>query len=196
MILIRLFSLLIFCSLAILVRSQSIIEWDGKYQLQLSDFQSRATQIGESNIYSIHTTSGIQFAYAMSNAEFMMTKNFNSKVSCSFDRSAASIVASDSTLALDLVGFARYEFDLSELYARKLRKRIYEEKNAFSNTNFIQPIYDAIQKAFTERHTIASKETDLGQNREKLKTLHQDVLSEIEVLSEFCKTCKPVKKKK
>ncbi len=196
MILIRLFLLVIFCSLVSIVSSQSIIEWDGKYQLQLTDFQSRATQIGESNIYSIHTTSGIQFAYAMSNAEFMMTKNFNSKVSCSFDRSAASIVASDSTLALYLVGFARYEFDLSELYARKLRKRIYEEKSAFSNINFFQPIYNEIQQAFTERHTTAGKVTDLGRNQEKLKTLHQEVLDEIEELSEFCKACKPVKKKK
>lgn len=178
------------------VKGQNTIEWDGNYQLQLSDFQSSTTQVGGTNIYSLHTASSMDFSFYMSNGEFMFTKNFNSKVNCSFNRNAASLVAPDSLIATDLLSFARYEFDLSELYARKFRKRLFEEKGAFSDVNFFRPIYDEIQREFTERHTLAGRTTDLGRDREKLKQLHQEVLSEIEQLVDFCKTCKPPKKKK
>ena len=36
--------------IAIQANAQNTIEWDGKYQLQLSDFQSNATQIGNVKI--------------------------------------------------------------------------------------------------------------------------------------------------
>lgn len=177
------------------INGQNAIDWDGSYQLQLSDFQSSATQIGGTTMYSLHSASSLDFSFYMSNAEFMFTKNFNSKVNCSFNRSAASLVAPDTLIANDLLGFARYEFDLSELYARKLRKRLFEEKEAFSDANFFKPVYEEIQREFTERHTIAGKLTDLGRNREKLQEIHQEVLNEIEQLSDFCKKCKTPKKK-
>lgn len=189
---------LIFLFLAItnLSNGQNLIEWAKEYQLQLSDFQSAATQIGGGNTYSLHTASSLNFSFYMSNAEFMFTKNFNSKVSCSFNRVAASIVAPDSAIAMDLLLFARYEFDLSELHARKLRKKLYEEKAAFSSVDFFKPASEEIQQQFTQRHAIAAKATDLGKNREKLSELHKEVINEIDQLADFCKQCKPPKKKK
>ena len=181
--------------LALFARGQNTIDWDGTYQLQLSDFQSTSTRIGNVNVYSLHTASSIEFAYAMTSAEFMFTKNFNSKVSCSFKRDAASLIAPDSATALDLLAFARYEFDLSELYARKLRKSIFEKKGAFSDPAFFKPLFDENQGEFSERHAIAGNESDIGRNKEKLAELHREVLSEIEKLADFCKGCKPPKKK-
>jgi len=192
----RLLFLIAIFALTIIVKGQNTIEWDGNYHLQLSDFQSPTTQVGQSNFCSLHTASEMGFAFYMSNAEFMFTKNFNSKVNCTFQRDAASLVAPDSLTAMDLVNFARYEFDLSELYARKFRKKLFEEKGAFSDIGFIQPIYDSIQRDLTERHTVAGRLCDLGRDKEKLRVLHQEVLEEIKQLSDFCKTCKPPKKKK
>ncbi len=154
-------------------QAQNKIDWDGNYELQLSDFRSLSTQIGGSNIYSLHSGSSMDFSFYMSNAEFIFTKNFNSKVNCTFNRNVASIVAPDSLVAIDLLYFSRYEFDLYELYARKFRKRLFEQKGAFSDVNFFKPIYDEIQSELTERHTLAGRATDLGRNREKLKELHQ-----------------------
>lgn len=94
---------------------QNTVEWDGVYQLTFSDFQSPATEIGNSSMYSIHSGSGMYFSFYMSNAEFMFTKNFNSKVDCSFKRSSAALIAPDSSIAMNLLLFARYEFDLNEL---------------------------------------------------------------------------------
>ena len=177
------------------VQGQNTIEWDGKYQLQLSDFQSLATQIGEVNIYSLQTASSFDFSFYMNSIEFMSTKNFNSKVNCSFTKDAASLVAPDTLIALDLLEFSRYEFDLSELYARKFRKKIFENKKGFSGVSFFQPFYDEIQKEYVVKRTLAAQLTDLGRNREILSELHNEVLKEIQALADFCKICNPKKKR-
>jgi hypothetical protein len=175
---------------------QEAIDWDGVYQIQLVDFQSPTTQIGRGNFYSLYSGSTFDFTFHMSNGEFAFTKNFNSKVNCSFKRNIASLVAPDSARAFEMVNFSRYDFDLVELHARKLRKRLYDEKGAFSNAGFFQPIYDEIQKEYSERHILAARLTDLGHVQQKLKELHQEVLTEIEAYADFCKMCKPPKKKK
>ncbi len=186
---------------AMLVLSSTIsfarqsIEWDGIYQIKLADFQSPSTQIGEVNMYSLYAASGFEFSFHMSSAEFAFTKNFNSKVNCVFRPSLASLVAPDTLSALGLVALARYDFDLNELYARKFRKQLYENKGAFSSPSFFQPLYDQIQKEFLERSVAANQETQFGQDKEKLKELHDAVLKEVEELSDFCKACKPIKKK-
>ncbi len=177
-------------------KGQSTIEWDAKYQLQLSDFKSPATEIGGGTIYTLNAACGFDFSFHMTNAEFVFTKNFNSKVRCFLDRNAALMVAPDSLTAASLLDFARYEFDLAELYARRFRKKLYEEKGAFSNVNFFAPIYEEAQREFIERYTEAGKITNLGESSVRLKELHQEVLSEIAQLSDFCRLCKPPRKKK
>lgn len=175
---------------------QNTIEWNSDYELQFSDFRSPATQVGESNIFSLSTAAGFDFAFYMSNAQFMFTKNFNDKVNCTFNRDASVLVAPDSVTASDLLLFARYDFDLAELYARKLRKKLYEEKGAFSDMNFFRPVFNQLQQEFGVRHTAAAKTTELGRNREELLVLQKQVAQEIEQLNDFCKACKPAKKKK
>ena len=184
-----------FLLIAVQINAQNAIEWDGKYQIQLSDFKSKATQIGNVSSNSIQTASGLNFSIQMSNVEFMFTKNFNSKVSSTFKRESASIIATDTITAERMVKFAQYEFDLSELYARKLRKDLYVDKGTFSDISFLQPLYDAIQKDYVEEHGEASKKTNLGQKRDILIKLNDAVLLRIQELSDFCKTCKPPKKK-
>ena len=184
-----------FLLIAVQINAQNAIEWDGKYQIQLSDFKSKATQIGNVSSNSIQTASGLNFSIQMTNVEFMFTKNFNSKVSSTFKRESASIIATDTITAERMVKFAQYEFDLSELYARKLRKDLYVKKGTFSDISFLQPLYDAIQKDYVEEHGEASKKTNLGQKRDILIKLNDAVLLRIQELSDFCKTCKPPKKK-
>jgi len=189
-----LLTILVFTSTCL--KGQNIIDWDGVYKLQLADFQSPASEIGDVSVYSLNTMAAIDFAFHMTSGEFMFTKNFNSKVNCFFKKDASVIVANDTSTALKLLDFARFDFDLSELYARKFRKKLYDEKGAFSDASFFRPAFDQIQKEFVERHTLAAKETDIGRNSEKLSVLHHIVLTEIAELPDFCKTCKPAKKKK
>jgi hypothetical protein len=60
---------------------------------------------------------------------FYVSKEFK-KVNCPFQRDAGSLIAPDTITANKLL-ILLYEFDLSELYARKLRKEIYEQKGTF-----------------------------------------------------------------
>lgn len=181
---------------AVAANAQSVIQRDGKYQLQFSDFQSKATQLTGGRVSSLNSGDKIEFAYQMTNYEFMFTKNFNSKVGCTFNREAAVLVAPDEETANQLLNFARYEFDLTELYARKLRQRLYEGKNMASNGNFFQPVYDEVQKEYAARHATDAQEAEMGKNEAVLKEKHAQVLKEIEELADFCKTCKPAKKHK
>lgn len=174
---------------------QDVVDWDGSYQIQLSDFRSAGTRIGSVDIFSLNPACNFDFSFYMTNAEFMLTKNFNSRVNCSFRRNLATLVAPDTATAMSLVDFSRYEFDLSELYARKFRKKLFEEKGAFSNIKFMEPIYIQVQNDLAERHTLAASESDLGMKKEKLAELHEQVRREIEELNDYCKTCKPRKKK-
>ena len=182
--------------LSVTTHAQDKIEWDGLYELQLSDFQSPAMQIGSGNVYSLHPVSGFDFAIRMSNYEFMFTKNFNSKINNSFNREASALSSPDSATAMHMLQFARYQFDLSELYARKFRQKLFEQKNAFSDITFVQPAFNQIQQEYAERYSIAGTETDLGRNAEKLAELHLAVKEELAALADYCKTCKPSKKKK
>lgn len=53
----------------------------------------------------------------------MLTKNFNKNVTASFNPSSSWIQQGEGTDFL--LSYAQMEFDLLELYARKLRTRLY-----------------------------------------------------------------------
>ena len=174
--------------------SQNEINWDGKYQLKISDFQSSSTKVGDLKVNSFMIVIGADLNFGMSNIEFMFTKNFNSKINNSFKRQSSSIIAVDDQNAQAMVNLAQYGFDLSELYARKLRKKIFEEKRTLSDVSFLKPLYNENQKELNELISKTSNETNLGNEKDKLEKLHEQVLKEIEGLSDFCKDCKTPKK--
>jgi len=188
--------LLFFTLLISVGLSQSIIEWDPNYKIQLSDFQSSQTEISDTlTSYSIFPGANIDFSYYMSNAEFMFTKNFNAKVKTTFNKNAAIILAPDSITAEQLVLFGQYSFDLTELYSRKLRRELYENKGAFSSADFFKPIFNTLMEEFNAESAKVLKLTDLGRNTALLAQEHNRVLSEIALMSDFCSSCKPPKKK-
>lgn len=176
--------------------AQDIIEWLPDYRLKLSDFQSKSTQIGNVNHYSISPASRMDFSFSMSSYEFMLTKNFNSKVSTTFTRSASVLIAPDNELAQDLLKFAQLNFDLTELYARKYRKKLFESKGVLSDVNFFQEAYKGIEQEYNERVAEFGKLTNVGQADIRIEEAQVQVLKEIDELSEFCKSCKPKRKKK
>jgi hypothetical protein len=177
--------------------SQSVIDWKPGYQLQLTDFQSPETGINEQLTSStIFSGCKMEFGFQMSGGEFMFTRNFNSKAKTTFNRNAAVITAPDSVTAEQLVAFARFNFDLTELYTRKFRREMYEKKGAFSDFNFFQPIFNELQEELNAESARVSKATDLGRNAAVLAQEHERVLSEIDALSDFCFECKPPMKRK
>jgi hypothetical protein len=185
-----------FLFISIIAIGQDVVEWTPDLKLTISDFQSKSTQIGNVSHFSILPATRMDFSFYMSSYEFMLTKNFNSKVSTTFTRSASIIIAPDEEFAQKLLRFAQLNLDLTELYARKYRKKLFESKGVFSEVNFFQACYKDIEKEYNERAAEYGKLTDVGQSDVRIDEAQKQVIKEIEELSDYCKTCKPKKKKK
>ena len=187
-------SLLFFVLTNCLCAQENSIEWEPGHTFKIGDFQGSETVIQE-DIENVFVQSGVMldFAFQMSNVEFMFTKNFNSKVGCKFQKDAAVIMAPDSLAAQRLISLVEFDFDLSELYARKIRKELYENKKTFSDATFFQPYFD---KMIAERNKISSRvysDTDFGNKEAVLDREHEVVKKELNQFSHFCKECKPPK---
>lgn len=173
---------------------QEMMEWNPDYVLQLSDFQSPESEINAKlTSYSIYSGSKIDFSFNMNSVSFMFTKNFNSKIKAIFQKNLAVLVAPDTLTAQQLLQFGRYDFDLVELYARKIRKKIYEEKGTFTDAKFFQPIFNELQEEMNTVSAQVFKATDFGKDTALLQKEHDKVIDEINALSDFCMSCKPKK---
>src|SRR4051812_48034872 len=65
-----------FFMIAAFASGQDRFEWSEEYDLTMADFLGSGTQIGGGNIYTVQTASQIDFAWQMTNFEFMATKNW------------------------------------------------------------------------------------------------------------------------
>ncbi|APQ16589.1 hypothetical protein [Maribacter hydrothermalis] len=176
---------------------QEPIEWNSDFILQVEDYQSPESEINsELTFYSIYSGAKIDLSFNMNSVSFMFTKNFNDKVKAVFQKKLAVLIAPDSITAMQLVQFGRYDFDLVELYTRKIRKKIYEEKGAFSDSGLFQPIFNELQEEMNMVSAQVFKATDFGKDTELLQKEHDKVIDEINTLSDFCKACKPRKIRK
>jgi len=176
------------------VLSQSVLDWRHDYKLQKSDFQVSGNGF-RGDVYTVYAAVSIGFGVQMSNYEFMFSKNFNSKVSTTINRSASYIMASDSLTENKLLKFAQVEFDLAELYSRKFRKMMFENKKAFSETDFYQKLYEKVQAEYAVRNSQLAQDTNMGMAELRLQESHDQILLEINELADFCKTYKPKKRK-
>lgn len=177
--------------------AQDFIPWKVDSKISLNDFAMGNAIIDSSlSTYSYSSGCQIEFAYQMSNYEYMFTKNFNDKIACNFYTNSAIINAVDSAMAKDMINFAQYEFDLTELYARRIRQEIYVEKGAFSDASFLQSVFMKWQQTYNAEKSKMLNSTNFGRNADVLNTEHKKVKEGILSLSDFCKSCKPKKKKK
>ncbi len=175
---------------------QEPMEWNPDYELQLSDYQSPESEIDSSlTSYSIYSGSKIDFSFNMNSVSFMFTKNFNNKIKAVFQKNLAVLIAPDSLTANQLVRFGRYDFDLVELYSRKIRKKIYEEKGAFTDAKFFQPIFNELQEEMNTVSAQVFKATNFGKDDVMLQKEHEKVKRELFTLSDYCHSCKPKKSK-
>ena len=95
-----------------------------------------------------------------------------------------------------MVALARLQFDLTEVYARKLRKALHENKKTFSDASFFQPYFQKLQAELNAESSRITDATQMGQDREVLAAEHQKIREALELLSDYCKSCKPPRRKR
>jgi len=171
---------------------QTKTEWRENYKLTVLDFRAEAPTSREDQGQSYFLAGNLDFAYAMSSYEFMLTKNFNKFVKAYFNPDLSWLQQGEGTEVL--LKYAQMDFDLLELHARKYRQRIYTEKKALSNPNFFKQTHDEINAEMARRQV--DMQNAIAESEGKRDAFHEQLLKEIGELAEFCKECKPAKKKK
>lgn len=175
--------------------AQTRIEWSPNVTITESSFQSNAPTMPEDNMQQFDFSSTFELNFQMLGLQFAFTKNFNSYVEAYYVPSLSWKESGD--LDEQILQIANLQFDLVELYARKCRKRMYESKKLGSDVNFFSYILEQINN---EHHKeIAVIQSELRTNKDVslyLKNKNEEVNAQIDELSDFCKQCKPSKKKK
>lgn len=167
---------------------QNKLEWTENYRLTLDDFQATAPNAGTIQTVQGHTTIEYQFK----NYELMGSKNFNKNVTCYFFRTASWIDKGEKTDKL--LRYAQTVFDMHEWMARELRKRFRENKKQLL-AGKQNEIYEQLATEFADIQSRYSKETDYGAIESKQVEWAARIKNELTMLADYCKTCKPAKKK-
>jgi hypothetical protein len=171
--------------------AQNIIEWSEDYKLSLDDFQANAPNTG-----LMQTASGsFGVNYEVGGLNLVSTRNLNKNVSATFQKDASYIDKGDEKSSQRLLSYQQLIFNLYELQARKLRKSFFEERK----TVLTKGPSVLHQKVLTEHNRLLAEiesDTFHGAISEEIEKWNSQILLDIKNLSDFCKDCKPVKKKK
>jgi len=188
-------TLLAILTLSTLTYSQTIVEWKEDELITLQSFEGELPDLAEDQIQQYTFAATFDFNFQMLNMQFAFTKNFNQYVKAYYVPSLSWIEKGE--LNDQLLLMANLDYDLVELYARKFRKRLYESKNVASNVDFYNSIFLKINQEYSNRQTVIQSELRGQEDYEAyLKDTILKVNQEIKEMAEFCKTCKPKKKKK
>jgi hypothetical protein len=183
-----------FCFISVVSFSQEVFEWQENVSLTMRDYSSVESEINpDCNLYSIKSEIAMDFSFSMKAVMFAAAKHLNNKVTTKFNRAASYLLAPNEEIANRLLAFGNFEFDLVELYSRKFRKALFNEKKSFSNARYFEPIYEEIHKQLNAHHSRVSKLTNVGRQEELLAEEHLKVMAELKEYIDFCKECKPSK---
>lgn len=170
------------------------VEWTQDYEITIDNFRAEIPNNDKDEIQEYFLASNLAFEYEMNAVEFALTKNFNKYVRAYF--SAEQSYLEDDLMTAQVLEIVNVEFDILELFARKLRKELAENKNYLSSNEFYKSTYEAIKQDYEKyiaafRNTIAKAE-----NKNAAITKAQKIVNlEIESFSAFCKECATEKPK-
>lgn len=174
--------------------SQEKVEWSDEIEITLNSFKANLPDLAEDNLQEYSFAISYEFNFQMLSLQFVFTKNFNNYVSAYYVPDLSWIEEGELTDQLLLM--ANLDFDLVELYARKFRKRMFESKNATSNSDFYTKIHNEVnQEYMNQQSVIQSNLSSIDNVNEYLRKESIAVNNEIVELEEYCKSCKPKKKK-
>ncbi len=143
-------------------QNQDVLLWNKARTLQESDFLIK-TDDKQSPIASSIVISMQLRGFSVFN------KNFNQNVVNHFVRNA-SVINPAAENVLDLVEYQQLQFDLAEVYARRLRKELFLKKNTllkgFAAATEIQ---NAVLAELYEKQMLLNRYTNYGADSEKVK---------------------------
>jgi len=156
------------------------IEWSANRRLTWDDFKGMPKTMSNTNS-AAQTYCGFSFETNRVTA-FKKVKIFTKN---SFD-CYLSWVRPDQMTRLDLLEHEQVHFDLSEVYARRLRKNLVEMNLTLNNlTTGADVVFKAVSKEYLERQELYEAETRYGLDKEVQHMWTKEVVNEIEELSSW-----------
>ncbi|WP_148870429.1 hypothetical protein [Tenacibaculum adriaticum] len=154
--------------------------WSSVDKLTVDDYKIKISDSSNDAIYTqlviSHEAKGFDF----------FKRNLNQRVSSIFLRNASWI---DTTKIKDIhkhIDFQQIQFDLSEIYTRKFRKRLLKNKNKIANGfNVLNQISNEIMAEFSNERLLLAKETRRGLNDKKIAEWKEKIALELNNLNEF-----------
>lgn len=153
--------------------------WSDRERITIDDFGIKSTD-DKSGLSS----AAFSLEYNVNGLNFM-TKNFNKRVWHYMVRSASQIVMDENVDT-----YIRYQqtlFDLQELYVRKLRKALSENRKKFVLRNaYADELKDEIiGEDLIQRQTEYNNETNAAKNTEKQRLWEVKIKQELDELKDY-----------
>lgn len=173
------------------VGAQNMLEWSENDYLKVDDFQAEAP-----NTNQLQASSGsFSVSYEIGGLNLITTRNLNKNVVAQFQKDASYIDKADEETTKRMLDYQQLIFNLYELQARKLRQKFFEERGTIL-TKGPGELYEVVSTEHNKLLAKVQSETFYGASLEEIEKWNQWTLQEIEKLGEFCKDCKPKKKRK
>jgi len=166
-------SLLIF-SVCVFSQPQDTIHWSPCYKLKWEDFQDKPDN---NSIYGAISRPGIKYSLSINE------NTFSTKVVCYFlkSKSWSKFKNNDSLLKHE-----QLHFDITELFARKLRKAFTEYKfNLQTISPDFKKIFAQIKQEKDNMNILYDKETSLSRNETQQLFWNKKIKSELDKLKEY-----------
>lgn len=137
---------------------EDVLEWQEKVPLKWSDFKGQPQNLGD--IAAI-TSSGISFRFSIKENNQKMT-DFNTQVQAHFYPKKSWVHKKKSSD--HLLAHEQLHFDITELYARKLRKEIAQMSISQNIKQRLNQRYERINKAMTAVQQTYDVETNYSRD--------------------------------
>lgn len=169
---------LIICCFLSVQKDEPIISWNEANRLSWADF--KAKPINTSSAVAI-TASGITFGFSITQTESNKVVGFTTEVFAHFypEQSWYKIESTDN----HILGHEQLHFDITELFARKFRRRISQLRISNTVRNELKEIHNSINKELSQMQNKYDNETDYSRNHEAQAKWKLFVANELNKLS-------------
>lgn len=170
--------------------AQNELEWSADYELKVEDYLAKAPNTG-----AMQTAMGSFYVeYEMGGINLITTRNLNKNVRCYFQKDASYFDKGEAPGTIRLLRYQQLIFNLYELQARKLRQKFFEERGRLL-TKGPATLYKEVAAEHAGILSDVESETFHGQSSEVITRWLNWTDEELAKLEDYCKTCKPTKKK-
>jgi hypothetical protein len=154
--------------------SQDTIVWDSATMLTWGDFLGK---VDSSSPYSASTVSGIVYKFRLS------SEGYSDSITAVFYRSESWVSVQKDAAALV---HEQGHFDITEIYARTLRKRLREfVPGRGSLGKQLKQLYDAVEVERVATETLYDTETEHSADRKQQANWNERIREELKALEEF-----------